>query len=318
MREKPAKAQLIDIPKLQIFIYAAEALSFSKAAKRSNLTQPTVSHHIKTLEVEIGAELFSRAGNHLHLTEAGRVLLPRARQLMRQATTLQELIDSINQEQIIGHLRIACGATAGKYLLPKLAARFRQQHPGVKISIFRCAPEFILSRLFEGEANLGLLSYEIDTIGLEIKEFIKDQISLVVPPIHPWAQAEMISPEDLISEPIIMREIASGTRRAMLSALAKFDISVDDLNIFLELGSAEAIIETVFEGYGISFVSRVATAYKRSKKDIVEVAVEGLDLTRSIYIVRKEIEPPNRAQEVFWNFFHSPKNADLLSLSISP
>jgi DNA-binding transcriptional LysR family regulator len=309
---------MIDIPKLQIFIYAAEALSFSEAAKRSNLTQPTVSHHIKALESDIGAELFFRSGNHLQLTETGRFLLPRARQLMREATTLQELIDSINQKQIVGHLRIACGATAGKYLLPGLAARFREQHPMVKVSIFRCAPEFILPKLLEGEANLGLLSYEIDTSGLEIKEFIVDHISLVVSPDHPWAHRSSIDPEDLINEPLIMREAISGTRRVMLSELAKHDISLDDLNIFLELGSAEAIVEAVAAGYGVSFISRVATAYKQKHNDLVEVPVEGIDLTRTIYILRKEIDTPNRPQEVFWNFIHDPENADILSIPDSP
>jgi DNA-binding transcriptional LysR family regulator len=257
-------------------------------------------------------------GNHLHLTETGRFLLPQARQLLRQVTTLQELIDSINQEQIVGHLRIACGATAGKHLLPSLAARFRQQHPSVKVSIFRCAPEFVLPELIEGEANLGLLSYEIDATGLDIKEFYKDYISLVVSPDHPWAHTGPITPEELINQPFIVREATSGTRRVMLSELAKHDISLDDLNIFLELGSSRAIVETVAAGYGVSFVSRVATAYERKNTNLVEVPVEGIELSRTIYILRKDIDTPNRAQEVFWNFIHNPENVDLLSCQTTP
>ena len=67
---------MIDTIKLETFIHAAESLSFSEAAKRLNLTQPTVSYHVKTLEKELGVTLFERSGSRLQLTEAGRSLLP--------------------------------------------------------------------------------------------------------------------------------------------------------------------------------------------------------------------------------------------------
>ena len=104
----------------------------------------------------------------------------------------------------------------------------------------------------------------------------------------------------------------------MLSELAKHDISLDDLNIFLELGSVEAVMGAVAAGYGVSFVSRVATAHKRKHNELIEVPVDGIDLNRIIYIVRKEIDSPNRSQEVFWSFIHDPENADLLKTPGSP
>jgi DNA-binding transcriptional LysR family regulator len=70
---------MIDLNKLRAFLYAAESLSFSKAARRMHLTQPTVSHHIKSLEIDMRVELFDRSGSELQLTEAGRILQPWAR-----------------------------------------------------------------------------------------------------------------------------------------------------------------------------------------------------------------------------------------------
>jgi DNA-binding transcriptional LysR family regulator len=308
---------MIEITKLQIFIHAAETLSFSEAAKRTNLTQPTVSHHIKKLEQEVGAQLFMREGNNLKITEAGRLLLPWARKLIRQAISLQDLMSSVN-EMIVGHLRIACSTTAGKYLLPLLAARFREHNPGINVSILRCLSEQVTSQILEGDANLAVVSHEAFEQGMELQEFFTDHVSLIAPANHPWASLESIQPDDLLDEPIILREPTSGTRKVLLSELAKFDISYDDLNIFLELGNAEAIVETVAAGYGVSFVSRLATACNLQNKDVVEVLIEGVDLTRKIYMIRKEIDKPNRALEAFWSFVHIPENRDLLEMAESP
>jgi DNA-binding transcriptional LysR family regulator len=305
---------MIENNRLQVFIQAADTLNFSEAAKILNLSQPTVSHHIRTLESDMGVKLFYRDGPNLRLTETGRFLLPLARKLVRNVISFQELVASV-KEDVVGDLRIACSTTAGKYILPRLAARFRHHYPGVRISILRCTREDVDLKLLEGEANLGVVSYESRSKGLEIQEFFEDHISLIVPKSHPWAALASITPDDLIDEPLIIREPQSGTRRVLLTELAKHDIRLDDLNVFLELGNAEAIVDTVSAGYGVSFVSRLSTTCMLENKEIVEVPVEGLTLSRKIYMVRKEIDAPNRPQEVFWSFIHNPENLDLIQMA---
>ena len=112
-----------------------------------------------------------------------------------------------------------------------------------------------------------------------------------------------------------MREPTSGTRRVVLEELAKHDISLEDLNIFLELGNAEAIVRTVAAGYGIAFVSELAASYPLERGNVVSVRVDGLTLQRTIYMVRKRIGDAYRPRDAFWSFVHSPENADLLRLS---
>ena len=111
-----------------------------------------------------------------------------------------------------------------------------------------------------------------------------------------------------------MREHTSGTHRVMLSELAKYDISEEDLNVFLELGNAEAIVRTVAAGYGISFVSSLASACPLERGNVVDVLVRGLDLRRTIYMVRQKLAAPNRSSDAFWSFIHDPGNLDLLKL----
>lgn len=302
---------MIDIIKLETFIHAAESLSFSEAAKQLNLTQPTVSYQVKSLEKELGVELFGRVGSGLQLTEAGRLLLPWARKLFHQSKEMQEMVSAL-QDGVVGHLRIACSTTAGKYILPQLAARFCQRYPGIKVSIMRCTSPDVAVRLMENEANLGVVSYEVQDEGIESQEFFDDVINLIVPRSHPWAMRRVIDPEELVNEPLIMREPASGTRRILLSQLAKFDISLDDLNIFMEIGNAEAIVRTVASGYGVSFVSTLASACPLERGNVVEVQIRGVDLRRKVFMIRKRLEEPHRAQEVFWSFVHNPVNLDVL------
>lgn len=308
---------MIDLMKLKTFIYAAENLNFSEAAKRLHLTQSTVSHHIKMLEESLGGELFSRSGHMLKLTETGRLLLPWAHKLVYQAIQLEELMASRHKETS-GHLRIACSTTAGKYILPQLAARFCKRYPGIQVSILACTPEHIMVQLLEGAANLGVVSsYNLCGNELECQEFFNDFISLIVPANHSWALRQQIEPANLLEEKIIMRETTSGTRRVLLTELAKHDINLDDLNVFLEIGNAEAIVKTVQAGYGVSFVSSLAAAWSEAVGGVRAVPVVGLDLKRKIYMVRPVLDTPHRPQEVFWGFVHDPANTDLLCLPLS-
>jgi len=305
---------MFDLAKLQAFRQAAESLNFSEAARRLHLSQPTLSRHIQRLERELGVELFTRSEHDLKLTEAGRLLLPQARKLIREAVEIQQLMDSF-QDQIVGHIRIACSTTAGKYLLPQFAARFRRRHPGVRVSILACTQEHVVPRLLEEEADLGVVSYEACGGELECQEFFRDHIVLVAPADHPWASRPSIEPTELLTTPFIIREPTSGTRKVLLAELGGHDIALEDMDIFLELGNAEAIVRTVEAGFGVSFVSRLAAACALDRGTVVEVPVAGFDLRRKIHMVRNTMHPANRAVEAFWGFVHDPANVDLLRLA---
>lgn len=305
---------MLDLMRLTIFIHAASSKSFSQAAKELHITQPTVSHHIKALEQDIGKELFVRSGGGLQLTEAGRLLLPWARKLVRESIELQEMMASI-EDKIIGHLTIACSTTTGKYILPQFAARFHTCHPGVRVTILACTSGDVIPHLIEEDANLGVVSYDACGGKLECQEFFSDHIVLIAPPDHEWASLDVIEPSDLVHAPFIVREASSGTRKVMLAEFGKHDISLDDMNVSLEVGNAEAIVKSVEAGVGVSFVSSLSAAWALRLNTVVEIPVAGFDLRRKIYMIRKQIQAPNRAVEAFWGFVHDPENKDLLMLA---
>jgi LysR family transcriptional regulator, low CO2-responsive transcriptional regulator len=304
----------MNIDRLKVFLDAAQTLSFSETAQHLHVTQPTVSKYIRDLEQSLDVRLFERAGAGLSLTEAGKVLLPWARRLLHDANSMQAMMASL-QDDVVGELRIACSTTAGKYVLPQLAARFCQHFPNVKVRILACTPEDVTIRLLDEDAHIGVLSREIPEAGLESQEFFRDKITLIVPASHRWAFRKKIEASELLEEPLIMREETSGTLRVVLSELTKFDISLGDLNIFMELGNAEAIVRTVAAGYGVAFVSEMATACPLERGNVIDLEVEGLNLMRRIYMARKAGSSPHRPRDAFWGFIHAPENADLIHLA---
>ncbi len=304
---------MIDLKKIDTFLRCAETLSISEAAKQLHMTQPSVSAQIHALENNFKVKLFTRSTTGLRLTEEGRLLLPWAHRVSAEARNLVSVMSSIKTD-VVGELRIGCSTTAGKYVLPQMAARFCQHFPRIQVSIQACTPEDIMMKLLEGDVQVGVLSREINDESLELQEFFWDRIMLIVPAKHRWSTRKSIEPAELLEEPLIMREETSGTRRVLLSELAKFDIGLNDLNIFMQLGNAEAIVRTIAAGYGVGFVSKLASDCASAEGKISELEVEGLNLKRMIYMVRKKAAMPNRPRDAFWSFVHIPENADLIQL----
>lgn len=304
---------MLDINRLNVFIQVAATQSCSEAAKRLHLSQPTVSKHIQNLEAELNVKLFDREGAQLRITNAGMTLLPWARKMVRQSTEVQAMMESM-QDSVVGQLRIACTTTAGKYILPHLAARFRQRYPGVQIFIQPCVRQEMTTRLLSEDADLGVVSSEVRENDLECQYFFTDHVSFIVPEKHPLSKRDSIEPAELLDLPIILREPASGTRRTLQAELAKYDISFDEMNVLMEVGNAEAIVLAVAGNLGVSFVSRMASAYARVWGCVVDVPVDGLNLQRRICIARRKLSHPNLVRDAFWAFIHAPENADVLSL----
>lgn len=305
---------MIDLAKLQSFLQVVQNMSFSEAATHLHVTQPAISHQIKTLEQDLGVELFERIGGNLRLTEAGHLLLPRARKLLHEAIEIQQLMDSL-EDHIVGRLRIACSTTTGKYITPQFAARFHRNHPEVGVSVLNCTAAQVIQQLLCEEADLGVVSYEVCGEGMECQAFFNDHIILIVPAEHPWALMPQITPADLLHIPLIVREPTSGTHRALLAELGKHCITPDDLDIFIEVGNSEAIVKAVEAGFGASFVSRLAAEWAIALGSVVEVPVTGFDLHREIFLIRPELQKANRAIDAYWGFVNDPSNADLLRIA---
>jgi DNA-binding transcriptional LysR family regulator len=160
----------------------------------------------------------------------------------------------------------------------------------------------VVDKLLSGAATLGVTSKIIEHHDLEYRDFYCDEVILIVPADHPWARYRQIYPDDLLDEPMILREEVAGTREVMVDGLKQHDISPDMLNIAMVLGNAGAIVMAVGEGIGVAFVSRLAALRDLELGNVVEVEVSGMSLRRNLYMVRNRRLPATRAQVEFWNY----------------
>jgi DNA-binding transcriptional LysR family regulator len=305
---------MLNVHEMNIFLIAAETQNFSEAARQLHMTQPAVSMQIQSLEQRLGVDLFERSGRRIQLSEAGEMLMPMARDLVSMSLRIEETMKSLGGE-VVGHLKIGCSTTAGKYILPQLVARFRSMHPRVQVTIFNSGRDQVMGMLCDGTTHISVVSSLVSSREAEFRPLFADRVVLIVPVEHPWASRSTVKPEELPEVDFILRDDTAGTRQVMVEGLLDHGVHLDDLNTVMELGNAEAIEMAVEEGIGASFVSRLVAQRGVELGRIKVLEVEGLNLERKIYMAYNVRRAATSAQTEFWNFVHQPANETLLKLA---
>lgn len=295
---------MFDLSNLRVFLVAAEEMNFSKAAKRLHMSQSAVSQNIQAMERACGVELFVRGGRTVELSEAGQTILPMAREVMLAARLLEDGLQEVNH-QVGGELLIGCSTSAGRYLLPVLLSEFRRDYPAVHPRVIVFSREGVIERLLNRMIPIGVASKQIEHRDILCVPFFEDRIILVVPADHHWAHYGHALPSDLLDQPIIKGEETTGTCETVMEGLKQHRISMDQLNVVMELGSMEAVAMSVERGVGVAFVSEMVAARGLALGRLKKVEVEGLDLRRKIYMARHIGFPFTRAQSLFWDFVKS-------------
>ena len=302
---------MLDIYEMQIFLTAAETGSFSEAGRRLQMSQPAVSMQIRSLEDRVGVKLFQRSGRHIELSEAGGVLLPLARDLVNLSVHAEETMASL-KGSVVGLLKLSCSTSAGKYILPKLIARFIDEYPDVQVVCDVGSRGSALDALLNGTTQLAITSLREPSRDLEYRLFTNDPIMLVVPPDHPWAGLRSISVDELCRGRFIVRELTSGTQQAVIQALANHDLSFQSLPKVMTLGNSEAIVMAVAEGIGVAFISQRAMEEFITGSRVIPVRVDGLTMQQQLYLVRHAHRAATGPQAAFWEFVYRPENSCIL------
>lgn len=303
---------MLDAHQINVFLTAARTLNFTAAARQLHMTQPSVSQHIQALEQHFGMQLFIRSGRHLRLTDAGEALLPMAQEMVSISQSIDNKMESLKGD-VYGRLTVGCSTTVGKYVLPFLLASFMQQYPKVEASCFVTSRKIAMQMLCDGDIHLALASKQELNSNLEFSHFITDQMSLIVPLDHPWAERKCIEPEELLTANFIWREEGSGTRYVAEEKLRKHGLAFEQFRTILTLGNSEAIALAVQEGIGVGFVSQMIISRLVEGK-VAKVRVRDLDIVQEIYVGRDANRLGTTAQTAFWQFVTDPQNPVLKRL----
>src|SRR6185369_2089710 len=284
----------MDLYQLETFLAVAQEKSFSRAAQRLHRTQSAISQTISRLEEELGETLFDRSSRDGTLTDAGRLLVEYAEELLNLRSEAHDALAELRQLHQ-GKLVIAANEFTVLCLLPVLN-EFHRLHPTIKIQEQRSLASQIQRLVVNHNVEFGVLSFKPDDEQLSSIVFYKDELVFVVYPNHPLATAKNVSIRDLGAESFIAHNVLSPYRVKVIEA---FKESKTQLNMNVELPTLESINEFVRMGSGVALVPRISVDAELRRGDLVEVPVSDFRLDRQMRIVSREGAPMSHAGKAF-------------------
>ncbi|HEV8614661.1 MAG TPA: selenium metabolism-associated LysR family transcriptional regulator [Methylomirabilota bacterium] len=274
----------MDLRRLEIFAKVAELGSFSRAAEALFLTQPTISEHVRSLEDELGVQLLDRLGRGTTPTRAGQLLLGYAQRMLTLAREAQQAVDQL-QGRMSGELAVGGSTIPGEYVLPALIGAFRTKYPDISISLLIGDSRQVSAWVEDGRVEVGVVGARPAGRALESRELMTDELVVVVPAGHPWAERRTVALAELRGEPLIMRERGSGSRDAMERALAEAGLDLSTFRIVGEMGSTQAIKQAVRALVGVSLISRRAVEDECRARLLACVKIKDLKVARAFHLV---------------------------------
>jgi DNA-binding transcriptional LysR family regulator len=303
----------LDLRLLEIFCAVYEARSFSKAAEKLRVSQPTISEHIKNLEEVLDVRLFDRLPRNIAPTQAAKILYRHGEIILTQRqAALQELMAFL--DRLEGLLKVSASTIPGEYLLPQLLVDFHSRFPRIDVNLSISDSTKVCHQVACGEADLGFVGARLDVLGVEYRPFASDQLVLVVPNDSRWQSIAQISMEDLLQEPFLARESGSGTR---LSLERQIGFSLDRFNVRTVLGSTNAIKEGVKAGLGVSVLSHLAVQTELASGLLKTVQIEaGKSLRRDFFVVTHTRRTLSPIAESFLEFLQDQTEALALNAGL--
>ena len=263
----------MDWASLTAFVAVAEHGGFSAAAGQLHLTQPAISKRIALLEASLDARLFDRLGRQVLLTEAGRLLLPRAKQMLAEAEAARRAIDDLDQDSG-GRLSLATSHHIGLHRLPPLLRRFSALHPRVALDLGFMDSEQAYARVLHGSAELALTTLGPTQAPLRSTPIWNDPLHVVVAPDHPLATRAKVGLADLAAHPAVLPDAVTFTHRIVANAFARRGLS-------LQLRMTTNYLET------IKMLAAVGLAWTVLPRTMVDAQVRvlpvaGVNLSRQL------------------------------------
>ncbi len=277
----------MDLWQLNVFVSVVENKSFSKASSAINLSQPTVSSHIKELEDYFQCRLLDRLGKITEPTKAGQILYQYAKDLLtlrdQAESTLHDFLGKLKGTMVIGGSTIPSG-----YILPKLIGPFSKQFPEVCVELIVGDTLQTVQGIKKGNIELGIVGARIDDPHICQEKWVADEMKLIVPSDHKWAEMPFIDCSELVKERFIAREKGSGTWQSIQKSMAHAGFDPEDLKITVTLGNTVSVIQGILHHVGISILSTIAVQDDINKGRLKALSVKGLDLDRFFYLTLPE------------------------------
>ena len=287
------------IEELKTFIAVVEFKNCTKAAHYLNLSQPSVSNHIKSLERYFNVTIIDRSikQKKIYITQSGNILYKKAKEIIQLLDLTKDELNNTT-DSIKGHLRIGASLTIGEYILPRFLSKFTVQYPDIEIEVFIENSSSICNRVSNISLDIGFIEGSHAEQNL-LQEFFYEDKMVIALPYDTYINEDNFSLDILRDITWIGREKGSGTREYLDLFLYNNKISPKNLIVF---GSNYAVKEAVKNNIGVTLMSNLIASSAYESKDLLFIPVED-NFTRNFsYVVPNNITL-SRATQVFINEF---------------
>ncbi len=291
----------MDTQQLNAFTCVADQQSFSLAAEELNLTQSAISKRIALLESQLGQPLFDRVGRKTYLTEAGKTLLPRAREILDAVEDTQKLLQQ-QLQSVSGLLRIATSHHIGLHRLPPLLKQYTQKYPDVHLQLQFLDSEKAMNAIGKGEFDIAVITLPED-LDIEGKSDIQyhtiwhDPMKIVTDTNHPLCQQLHVSLKDLSAYPAILPALTTRTTQLVKDLFSEDN---SDINITMTSNHLDAIKMMVSVGLGWS-----ALPERLIDKSLHTLPLENISLTRELGCIHHRHRTLSNAARAMLNYLQA-------------
>lgn len=273
----------MELKQLQSFCEVVKYKSFTKAAEKLYLSQPTISTHVRQLEEEFQTSLIVRTTKSVEVT-------PRGLELYECACNIVNLRDNLMRswnDEDGRMIRIGASTIPSAYILPEILPAFRTVRPNTQFHVFQGDSQSIAEGLLRGTFDIGLIGVAVHEELLELTPFYADRMVLITPVndhFRAFAQAGGMTLEDICREPILLREQSSGSKKCITAYFERMGISENELTITARLNDQESIKNLVAGGLGVSIISAKAAEDAVRSGRLLTFPLPDADAQRSLYV----------------------------------
>ncbi|EMY9862083.1 TPA: LysR family transcriptional regulator [Clostridioides difficile] len=266
------------IRSLEIFVKVAECGKMSEVARNMYITQSSVSQAISEIEKEYGVKLFDRISKKLYLTEAGKKLLGYGRHLL---AVNEEMNDCMKHCAKNIRIRVGATVTVGTCVISPIMLELYKVNPLIEPEVFVEDTRLIAKKLLNSELDIAIVEGKIKHPDIVTKSIINDNLVLICSHKHEFYKRDSIKVSELSNQPLIMRELGSGTRAQLEKQLKELKIP---MNIRWSCYNSEAILRAVVDNFGIAVISELLIEDYLKKHLLWTCDIEGINLHRTFDI----------------------------------
>lgn len=293
----------MNLKQLEAFVCVAEGKSFSAAAKKLYLTQPTVSAHVSSLEKELGVRLFVRTTKDVELSPEGDRLYDNARKMLQLE---KNILRDFTQKNSATAKKIIVGASTvpGQYILPQILSLFSRTYPGNQLELREADSMEVVRMVQKGQVEIGFTGTKESDPTCVFEPFYMDRLMIITPNIDRYRKYEKTGfpLEEFYHERWIMREEGSGTRKEAEHYLADMGLDLSRLDIVATISNQETIKKSVGGAMGISIMSSAAVEDYVKQGTLLRFSLGDEEVYRKLYMVWNKNYKPGIAARLFLQF----------------